>query len=340
MRTALLLAALAALASVPSPGYGDEIADFYRGKQISFLITGGVGGGYDSYGRTMARHLVQHIPGNPGVVVQNMPGADVIGANHLYNVAPKNGLTLGLVLNTTPFEPFYGNDKALYVATKFNWLGTPSKETGLLIVWHTAPVDTIEQARHRELILAATGATSTPAFYARVLVSVLGIKMRLVEGYTGQNDAFIAMERGENEGFASTFWSSLKATRPSWITDHQVKLLVQYGDAPNPELPGVPFALDLIADEESKQVMIGAAGQLALGRPVLTPPGVPAARVAALRQAMEETFRDPDFLADCAKQRLECHDPSSGAELAALVARLYALPKRVQERLTAIYAAR
>jgi tripartite-type tricarboxylate transporter receptor subunit TctC len=331
----LVAAALLGLACVPA--LADDVGDFYRGKQLSFIITGGVGGGYDSYGRTVARHLVRHLPGNPGLVVQNMPGADVISANHLYNVAPKNGLTVGLVLNTTPFEPFYGNGKALYDSTRFNWLGTPSKETGLLIVWHTVPVDTIEEARHRTLILAATGASSTPAFYARVLAAVLGIKIKLVEGYSGQNDAFIAMERGENEGFPSTFWSSLKSSRPSWITEHQVKLLVQFGGAPNPEIASVPFALDLIADAEDRQIMAAASAQLALGRPVLAPPGVPPDRVAALRKAMDETFRDPDFLGDCARQRLECHDPASGSELARLVAEIYALPKRVQQRLIEIY---
>ena len=335
-RTAWLLAALL----LAAPARRDDVADFYRGKQLSFLITGGVGGGYDSYGRTVARHLVRHLPGNPGVVAQNIPGADVISANHLYNVAPKNGLTIGLVLNTTPFEPFYGNAKALYDATRFNWLGTPSKETGLLIVWHTVPVDSIEEARHRTLILAATGATSTPAFYARVLASVLGIKIKLVEGYTGQNDAFIAMERGENEGFPSTFWSSLKSSRPNWITEHRVKLLVQYGGAPNPEIAQVPFALDLIDSEEDRQVMAAASAQLALGRPILAPPGVPQERVAALRRAMDETFRDSDFREDCARQRLECHNPSSGAELARQVAEIYALPKRVQQRLIEIYGVR
>ena len=337
-RFAPVLAALL-LGAVPA-ARGDEVADFYRGKQISFIITGGVGGGYDFYGRTVARHLGQHVPGNPTIVAQNMPGADVISANYLYNIAAKNGLTIGLVLNTTPFEPLYGNAKALYDATRFNWLGTPSKETGLLIVWHTVPVDTIEDARHRTLILAATGASSIPAFYARVLGAVLGIKYRLVEGYTGQNDAFLAMERGENEGFPSTFWSSLKSSRPGWIAEHQVKLLVQFGGAPNPELAQVPFAPDLIAKEEDRQVMVAASAQLALGRPILTPPGVPPARVAALRQAMGETFRDPDFLADCARQRLECHDPSSGTEVARLVAEIYALPPHVRERLIEIYGVR
>jgi tripartite-type tricarboxylate transporter receptor subunit TctC len=331
------LAATLLLGLLAGPAVSDEVGDFYRGKQLTFIITGGVGGGYDSYGRTVARHLVHHLPGTPGVVTQNMPGADVIPANYLYNVAAKNGLTIGLLLNTTPFEPFYGNDKALFDATRFNWLGSPSKETGLLIVWHTVPVDTIEDARRRPLVLAATGASSTPAFYARVLAAVLGIKIKLVEGYTGQNDAFIAMERGENEGFPSTFWSSLKSSRPNWIAEHQVKMLVQFGGAPNPEIAQVPFALDLIPREEDRQVMQAASAQLALGRPMVAPPGVPPERLAALRRAMEETFRDPDFLADCARQRLECHDPSSGAELARLVAEIYALPKPVQERLIAIY---
>ena len=337
VRTAAVLAmATAALAARPAGA--EAVGEFYKGKTITITVGTEAGNSYDIYTRTLARHLSRHLPGNPTIIVQNSPGAGGLNnANSTYNVAPKDGTALGQVQNTVPFEPFYGNPNARFDATKMNWLGSPGRETGLLIVWHTVPVHSVEDARRRGLTLGATGVASTPAFYARVINAVVGIPIKLIVGYKSQNESFLAMERGENEGYSSTFWSSLKLTKPEWIAQKRVTLLLQYGGAPAPDLKDVPFAADLIKDENDRRVMQIASAPLALGRPIFAPPGVPAERVAALRKAVSETYRDPDYLADCAQQRLECTDPSSGTELTDLLASTYAASEATRARLQDIY---
>src|SRR5690349_1694688 len=235
----LVFGVAAFLAVLPS-AWAQSAADAYRGKPLNFISASAVGGGNDLYARLIAQHLPEHIPTGQAVVVQNMPGASgVRGAQYLYNVAPRDGLIIGMVQNNLPFIPLFGGRKEAFDPLAFNWLGSPSRETAFLLLWHTVPVSTIADAKHRELILGTTGPASTPAFYGRVLAAVFGLKIKAVHGYKGQADAFLAMERGENEGFASTFWSSLKAQYPQWITGKKIKMLVQYG-TPSAELKGVP----------------------------------------------------------------------------------------------------
>jgi tripartite-type tricarboxylate transporter receptor subunit TctC len=316
--------------------------DFYAGKQITMVVSSAPGGGYDAIARTVSRHLRTHVPGHPTIVVQNMGGVGgIIAANHVYNVARKDGLTIAQFQNTVPFEPLYGNKQALYDPPRFNLLGSPSKETALLLVWHTSPIMTLDDAKKRQVILAATGASSTPAFYTRLLVDIFGLKVKLISGYPGQNEQFLAMERGENEGGASTFWSSLKTIRPQWITENKVRLLLQYGFEPNPELKQIPFALDLLKDRPNEyKLMEVASAALSLGRPFAAPPDVPAERLAVLRKGFAETFADKEFLADCDRQGLECDAPSTGEQLQQIVNDAYAAPKQIIERLRSVYASR
>jgi tripartite-type tricarboxylate transporter receptor subunit TctC len=330
----------AALAGAATSAHAQDVGSFYKDKQIKLVISSAVGGGYDAYARTISRYWSKHIPGNPVVVPQNMPGAGGVKAgNFLWEAASKDGLTLGALQNTVPFEPLLGNDKALFDSTKFNWLGSPSQEVAVLTIWHTVPVNTIADAKKHELILGASGANSTPAFYARVLEAVFDIKIKLIVGYPGQTDALLGTERGENEGYPSAFWSSLKVVKPDWIRDKKIKFVLQYGMQPDPELKSVPFALDLIKKPEDKQLMEVASAQLALGRPILTPPKVPADRVKALRESLMATFKDPAYLADCAKQRLECDQPVTGDQMQEILQRSYDAPKPVLTRLRDIYEA-
>ena len=317
-----------------------DVGGVFKDKQIKLVISSAVGGGYDAYARTISRYWGKHIPGNPTLVPQNMPGAGGVKAgNFLWEAASKDGLTVGALQNTVPFEPLLGNDKALFDSTKFNWLGSPSQEIGVLTIWHTVPVNTIDDAKKHELILGASGANSTPAFYARVLQAVFDIKIKLIVGYPGQTESLLGTERGENEGYPSAFWSSLKVVKPDWIRDKKIKFIVQYGLAPTPELKDVPFALDLIKKPEDKQLMEVASAQLALGRPMLSPPGVPAERVKALRESLMATFKDPAYLADCEKQRLECDAPVTGEQMQDILKRAYDSPKPVLDRLRDIYEA-
>jgi tripartite-type tricarboxylate transporter receptor subunit TctC len=328
------LSAVAALMGFTAPIHAQSVADFYKGKTITVVVSTSTGGGYDAMARAITRHIGKHVPGNPNVVVRNMPGAGGITAvNWLFNAAEKDGTVLGLVQNGTPLEPLFGTKEARYDAPKFNWLGTPSIEVSMVLLWHTVPVNTVEELKTKETNMGASGANSTPAFYTRLLNATLGTKMKLINGYPGQNDAFLAMERGELDGYPSVFYSALTSTRPNWLRDKQAKAIVQYGPERLKELPDVPFAPDLLTNEDDKLLMNAAFAPQALGRPLLMPPNVPADRVAAMRKALADTFTDKEFQADAEKIGLIVNAPKTGEQLQDVIAKAYATPSRVVERL-------
>jgi len=329
-----LAALAAALGLVPPTAQAQPLADFYRGKTVSIVVSTGPGGGYDVMARAIARFIGKHLPGNPTVLVRNMPGAGGITAmNYLYNAAEKDGTVIGAVQNGTPFEPLFGTKEARYDAPKFNWLGTPSFEVAMVLLWHQVPVNSIAELRTRETNVGASGAHSTPAFYGRVLNATLGTKMKLVSGYPGMTDGLLAMERGELDGYPSAFYSALTSTRPNWLRDKLAKAIVQYGPERLKELPDVPFAADLLTGDDDKLLMQAAVAPLALGRPLVMPPGVAPARVAMMRKALADTFADPAFMAEAEKIGLIVNAPQTGEQLQAVLARAYATPARVVERL-------
>jgi tripartite-type tricarboxylate transporter receptor subunit TctC len=332
------LAALLTFLLAAAPAAAQSVADFYRGKEVRLIVAASTGGGYDTYGRTVARHLGEHIPGKPTVVVQNMPAAGGLGAaNHTYNVAAKDGTVITQLQNTVPLEPFFENKQAQFDAARFGWLGTPSTEVAMYMFWHTSKIRTLKDAQTQDYVAGAAGAASTPAFYGRVFNQIFNMKARFIVGYPGQNEILHAMENGEVEAMASPFWSSIKASRPTWYKEGKIRFLFQYGSSAHPELKGVPLALDLLTTEADKTLLAIAAAPLGLGRPFTAPPGIPADRLAALRTALLATFKDPAFLADCAKQRLECADPKGGEELGTLISRAYAAPADVRKRLIGMY---
>ena len=319
------LATVMVAATMASPGA--HAADFYANKQITLVVSSDVGNTYDTTARIIARHLPRFIPGAPSFIVQNMPGAGGLRAmNWLYNVAPKDGLTLGLVNNTLAFNPLYGDKLAQFDAQKFNWLGTPNKDNSLFIVWHAVPVKTIEEARNRELVLAATGAGSTPAFWARVAAAIFDLKVKIIPGYKSQGESFMAMERGENDGNAAPFWSALNSDFPGWIEDGRIRALTYYGATRDPDIPA-PYAMDLITDPAKRSLLEVAQAGIAMGRPVLAPPGVDPAKVQLLRDAMRAMFKDPEYLRECVQiAKLKCDAASTGEELSAFIAITYAAP--------------
>jgi tripartite-type tricarboxylate transporter receptor subunit TctC len=314
-----------------------SVADFYRGQSISMAVSSSAGGGYDTLSRAVAKRLGKHIPGNPSVIVRNMPGAGgILAMNYLANVAPRDGLTIGQVQNNTPFEPLFGTKEANYDATKMIWLGTPSIETALLIVWHTSPIMTIEDAKRMPMTAGASGANSTPSFYARLLNELLGLKIKIILGYPGQNEAFLAIERGELDSYGDTFWSALTSTRPDWLKEKKIRILVQYGPEKEAALPDVPYGPDLVNNEDDKKLFEAAYAPLAAGRPFVAPPGVPPERAAALRAGLLATFEDPDFLAEAARSRLVINKPTSGEAMQARIAAVYQMPTRILDRLRRI----
>jgi tripartite-type tricarboxylate transporter receptor subunit TctC len=311
-----------------------QAADFYRGKTVTLVVSSSPGGGYDVMARTIAKYLGRHIPGNPRLVVSNMPGAGgIVAMNYFYRSAPKDGTYLAAMQNNTPFEPLLGTKEAMYDPSKFNWLGSPSVEVGLLAVWKTAPVNSIADLQKREITMGSSGANSTPSFYARLINETLGTKMKLVVGYPGQNEAYLAMERGEIDGFPSLFYNTLNATKPNWRTEKNVKLLLQYGLEKEPAIPDVPSALDLVTDPDDRLLLEAGLAEVTLGRPYLMPPNVPVDRVAIMRAAMEATFKDPDFLSDSKRMALGVNSPKTGEQIQKLVEDTYRAPPKVIDRL-------
>lgn len=326
----LLLAALL----VTHGAAADAVADFYKSKSVTLIVSSSPGGGYDTLARTVAKHMAAHMPGHPSFVIKNMPGAGgIVAANYLYNSAAHDGTVIGGVQNNTPFEPLFGTKEARYDPTKFAWLGSPSVETGILVTWSSAPAETIEDLKTKQITVGSSGAASTPTFYAKLLNEVLGTRLKIIVGYPGQTEAFLAMERGEIDGYSSVFYSTLMATKPDWLRDRKIKAFVQYGPVREKALGGVPFLSDLVADPEDKLLIEAALAPLALGRPYLMPPHVPAERLDAMRQAMSDTFADPQFLEDANELGLGIDAPRSGAEIQAVMERAYAIPPAVIERL-------
>ncbi|HEY3642270.1 MAG TPA: tripartite tricarboxylate transporter substrate-binding protein [Xanthobacteraceae bacterium] len=332
-RASIIALLLAAGLSAP-PAWADAIADFYRGKTVSLVVGSSTGGGYDTMTRAIGRFIGKHVPGNPTVVVRNMPGAGgILALNYIYNAAERDGTVLALVQNNTPLEPLFGTRQARYDATRLNWLGTPSFEVAMVLLWHTVPVNSVEDLKRRETQMGASGANSTPAFYARLLNATLGTRMKLVNGYPGQNEALLAMERGELDGYPSVFESALTSTRPNWLAEKLAKAIVQYGPERLQQLANVPFAPDLITNEDDKLLMQAGFAPLALGRPLVMPPDVPPDRVSAIRNALAGTFADPEFLAEGERMGLAVNAPRTGEQLAEVIARAYRSPPRIVERL-------
>jgi tripartite-type tricarboxylate transporter receptor subunit TctC len=263
-----------------------------------------------------------------------MSGAGgIVAVNHLFNVAAKDGTAIGNVQNNTPFEPLFGAKEARYHPVQFNWLGSPSVETGILVVWNASPVNSLADIQQRETTVGAAGVNSTPAFYARLLNEVFGMKLKVIVGYPGQTEAFLAMERGEIDGYPSVFYSTLQATKADWLPDKKIKAIVSYGPEKRPELADVPYAPEVVTNEDDKALLDAAFAPLALGRPFVMPPGVPADRLAAMRKAMSDTFADPDFLAESKRLGLGADAARDGAQIQDVIRRTYATPPRVLDRL-------
>ena len=302
---------------------------FFKGRQITFLIGAGAGGGYDAYYRTFARHVVHHIPGEPTIVPKNMPAASgLAAANTLYTAAERDGATIGAFPNNIPMDPLFGNPGARYDPRKLNWLGSIGKLENVCATWITSPVKTIAQAREREVVVAAAAATSNSAIMPKVLNALLGTRFKPIMGYDPGSGMTLALESGETEGVCGLSWSTIKAARPHWIKDNKLNVIVQLGLAKLPELPDVPAALDLVTDPVKKQVLGLILVRQELGRPLAAPPGVPADRLEILRGAFEATMKDPQFLAEAAKLELEI-EPLSAPEIDKLLADAFATPKAI-----------
>lgn len=309
-----------------APASADAIADFYKGKQITLFIGYSPGGGYDTYARTVSRHMGKHIPGNPTIVAKNRPGAgSLLLANELYNTVPQDGSVIGLIGRGIPMEPLFGTKEAKFDPSKFNWLGSANNEVSVCVVWHTVGIKTLDDFLTKPMIVGGTGPGDDTDTFPRVLNNVIGTKLKLVTGYPGGNDILFAMERGEVDGRCGYSWSSAKSRKADWLEEKKMIVLLQMSTAKHPDLPDVPFVMDLAKTDRDRQVLGLIYARQAWGRPFLAPPGVPADRVEALQAAFMATMNDPDFQTDAKKQNLELA-PIDGATIGQLMTDLYASP--------------
>jgi len=299
----------------------DEVAGFYKGKTITMAVGTPAGGGYDIYARLLARHLGKHVPGNPSIVVQNRPGAgSVIAANYVYEVAPQDGTVILAPTRTAAFAQLLGQEGTRYVATKFNWLGSLNNEVGVMAVWHTAPVKTVEDARKLSVIFGSASPGGDGDIYPALMNNTLGTKFKIVRGYAGSGGVDLAMLRGEVHGQSNSY-SALKKFAPDWR--QKTRVLVQLSLTKHSEMPDIPLIFDYlkpeflkpgVTEEEAVKLWRIMLVQKAMGRPFALGPNVPPARVEALRAAFHAVLQDPEFIADAERTDNEIN-PVDGDEL-------------------------
>lgn len=300
-------------------------AEFYKGKQLHLIVGSDPGGGYDTYARSLARHLERHLPGKPKMVVQNMQGAGgLVATNWLYNKAPKDGTYFGMPQRGTPFLAFFGKQGPQFDPVKFNWLGSLNNETGVITVWHTTPVKTIEDAMKTEVLIGGSGPNDTETFPA-LMNNTIGTKFRIISGYPSTTGITLAMERGEVQGLSQS-WSSFKSEKPEWVRDKTLTTLVQISSTKHPDLPDVPTVMEYVKDPEHKAIWNIMLAQKAMGRPFAAPPDVPQDRVQALRSAFAGTARDPLFMKDMRNQGREIL-PVSGEQIQKMLSDIGSQPK-------------
>jgi tripartite-type tricarboxylate transporter receptor subunit TctC len=312
----------------------DSVETFYRGRAVTITVGSAVGGGYDTYARLVSRHLGRHIPGNPTIVVQNIPGAGSNkAASYIALQAPKDGTAIGAIQSGAILQPLISDQPIPHDPSKLVMLGSVNRSVYLCVVRADAPVKSFQEAFEKEVVIGTSGEGATLREMPIMLINVLGVKLRLVGGYAGSREIIVAMERNEVQGMCGMDWSSLATQQRSWISSGFVRLLAQEDLQGHPEMNrmGVPLTISFARTEDDRQVMEMLYSQNLFGRPYLVPPGVPADRVAALRAALAAMVKDPALLADAEKIGLDI-GPMGGEELQALVAKLYALPPRIIER--------
>jgi tripartite-type tricarboxylate transporter receptor subunit TctC len=323
---ALVLACLA-----PAPARA-QAGPSLAGKNVQMLIGFGAGGGYDLWGRVVARHIGQHLPGSPTVVPQNMPGAgSFVAANNIYNLAPKDGSVMGIIARDAALGPITGAVGARFDPTKITWLGTPTTETNVCIANSTSKVKTLKDLYDKELIVGDTGVGTGTHSYPKALNALLGMKFKIIAGFPASSDVFLAMERGEVDGICESL-DSVSGKRPDWIPGKKVTILFQGGAAPNPELKDVPFVADLARNPDDRLAIEFLYAGQGIGRPFVAPPDMPADRLKMVRDAFSATMKDPEFIEDAKRNMLDV-EPEDGEHLTALIKKIYATPKPIVDKI-------
>jgi len=324
----LALSAFLVLAPGSAPFAQDAVTDFYKGKTITITVGTAAGGGYDTYARFIARFMPRHVPGNPAVVVTDMPGAGSnLAAYHVYANAPKDGTQIGAIFAGAILEPLIGTTTVRHDPSKFQYLGSANDDVYVCLARKDAPVQKFEDVFDKEIIMGG-GVASSSADFADMLKNTLGAKFKMVVGYLGSHPIMLAMEKGEIQGACGLAWPSISVTNPNWFGPQgMMRVLLQTHIKGHPQLNalGIPLASQFAHTEEERAIMNLYFSHTSFGRPYLVAPEVPADRVAALRKAFMETMTDPDFMVEARKAGLDI-DAVDGAEVQRLIANIYAAP--------------
>lgn len=330
----LLVAALVVGASV-SEASADEVADFYKGRNVELQIGFGPGGGNDVWGRLVSRHIPSHIPGNPTFIPKNVPAAgSLVVANTLYNSAPKDGSVLGMIARGIPFEPLFGGKGTQFDALAFNYLGSPSRDSNMCAVWHTHGVKTAKDLFTVPTVIGSTGSGAESHVFPVLLENLLGMKIKIIKGYKGSQDIMLAIERRELDGICL---GTETVRRTSQYKDGKFRIVLQMAMEGDPVLGDLPLVTEFAKSPEDRAALELIFARVDVGRPFVAPPGVPAPRVAALRKAFTATMNDKDFQKDAAEAKFEI-SAITGEQLEGLIRKAYATPKAVVQRTSELLA--
>jgi tripartite-type tricarboxylate transporter receptor subunit TctC len=326
-------------AASPSRGQTQSVEDFYRGKTVSVIVGLAPGGGFDTVARLVARHIGNHIPGNPAVIVENMDGAgSMLAANHLYGVAKPDGLTMGVINELQVINQLTGTEGVQFDARKYGWVGSVQKDSVACTIRADSPYKTAQDLLRQDLpplIVGATGPGTSTHDFPKALIGSLGANMRVVSGYTGSAPIRLAVESREVDGLCWAYESVL-STAAHWMDTGFASLILYQASEPDPRIeqryPGVPRAEDLATNEQAKRLLRAATAPTAMSKPFLTPPGVPADRLQALQKAFEATMSDPAFRAEAEQAKVEI-DFNTGAQTERIVKEILDLPPELAARL-------
>lgn len=327
-RNLIAAMATAVLVSTGAASAGD-VAEFYKGKQISLILSAGAGGGYASYAQAFAPYLSKYVPGNPNIVVQNMPGAGGLRAiQYFANVAPRDGTVLGLVHSSVPFAPLYGVKGATFDPRQMQWIGSINASTAICVSWTASGITRWKDLFYKTYIVGSTGAGSQMETMPAMINELFGTKIRIVSGYVGGNDVYLAMERGEVHGRCGGLVSSINSTRPDWFPSGKVSVPIAIALDRNPLFPDTPAIFEFAKDDRTRQILKLVLFPLDMDRPILAPPGVPAERVAALKAAFHEAMNDPGFIADARRMNIEIAEVP-GDKLHGILDEAFGMPSEV-----------
>ena len=303
------------------------------GKSITLLVSHAAGGGYDAYARLYARHVGRFLPGRPTVVVRNMPGAaGIVMTNFVATQAPRTGSVIALGPGSVATAALFGSQGARYDARELGWIGSLNNDVSVVVSRSDSPVVTLADLFAKDLVVGGAGASDNSVIHATILSRMFGARLKLVAGYNGSGDTVLALDRGEVQGIAGWNYSSITTMKPEWIRDRKINILLQMSLTHHPQLPDTPTVLDLARDDRQREILRLIFAQSQMGRVLLAPPGLPRAQIDAQRSAFDQALKDPEFLADVQRARLEISGPMSGAEVEVLIADLYrAAPDRIKE---------